>query len=97
MLDYKSYGGNVALKFDIKKAFDTMDWSFLLQALSFFGFSPIFCNWIQVVLHPVKLSLSINGKPIVLFSYKIGVRQGDPLSPCFFALLKMLLEEESHT
>lgn len=42
MLDHKSYGGNVALKFDIKKAFDTMNWYFLLQVLSSFGFDDIF-------------------------------------------------------
>lgn len=30
LLDAKCLGGSVAVKFDIKKAFDTIDWNFLL-------------------------------------------------------------------
>lgn len=30
MLENKAYGGNLALEVDIKKAFDTLDWNFLL-------------------------------------------------------------------
>lgn len=30
LLDRKCERGNVAVKFDIKKAFDTLDWNFLL-------------------------------------------------------------------
>lgn len=44
MLDNKSFGGNLALKFDIKKAFDTLDWEFQLKVLSTFGFHSDFCN-----------------------------------------------------
>jgi len=29
----KQFGGNVALKVDISKAFDTLDWNFLLLVL----------------------------------------------------------------
>jgi hypothetical protein len=33
LLNKKAFGGNVALKIDISKAFDTLDWSFLLKVL----------------------------------------------------------------
>lgn len=33
MLNKKVFGGNVMLKLDIKNAFDTLDWSFLLEVL----------------------------------------------------------------
>lgn len=44
LLDKKVFGGNVALKVDISKAFDTMEWQFLLTVLNSFGFDPKFCN-----------------------------------------------------
>jgi hypothetical protein len=39
LLHNKSFGGNLALKIDIAKAFDTLDWSFLLKVLKTFGFN----------------------------------------------------------
>jgi len=50
-LDKKQFGGNMALKIDISKAFDTLDWNFLLLFLRQFGFSFVFCEWIFVILH----------------------------------------------
>lgn len=50
MLDRKIFGGNLALKIDIKKAFDTMDWDFLLTVLHRFGFHDKFYNWVSVIL-----------------------------------------------
>jgi hypothetical protein len=35
----KSFGGNLALKIDISKAFDTLDWDFLLKVFHAFGFN----------------------------------------------------------
>jgi hypothetical protein len=46
LIHNKAHGGNVALKIDITKAFDTLDWSFLLKVLKTFGFNDTFCNWI---------------------------------------------------
>ena len=43
-LDKKSFGGNLAFKVDIAKAFDTIEWPFLLKVLGAFGFNEKFCN-----------------------------------------------------
>lgn len=47
LLDLKCIGGNVAIKFDIQKAFDTLDWGFILHVLTAFGFGEIFVSWIK--------------------------------------------------
>jgi hypothetical protein len=42
MLPRKHFGGNLAMKVDIWKAFDTIDWNFLLLVLKSFGFHDFF-------------------------------------------------------
>jgi len=90
-IDKKQYGGNWALKVDIAKAFDTLDWNFLIMVLNNFGFSTSFINWILAILHSAQLSILVNGKAVGFFSCSRGVRQGDPLSPLLFCLAEEVL------
>jgi len=43
LLDKKCFGGNLALKIDVSKAFDTLRWDFLLKVLNS-GFNSTFCH-----------------------------------------------------
>ncbi|KAM1078104.1 hypothetical protein ACFX19_025815 [Malus domestica] len=86
LLDRRCRGGNIAIKFDIRKAFDTLDWGFLLRVLDAFGFSAGFVDWICSILTSAHLSVFINGSVEGFFPCSRGVRQGDPLSPILFCL-----------
>jgi hypothetical protein len=65
LLPKKAFGGNLALKIDISKAFDTLSWDFLLKVLKNFGFSEIFCNWIHVILLQIYLFLSMEFNMVI--------------------------------
>ncbi|KAK3222012.1 hypothetical protein Dsin_009037 [Dipteronia sinensis] len=87
----KCYRGNLAMKIDIRKAFDTLDWSFLRRVLQAFGFSPIFMNWIDSILGSSRLLVLINGSPEGYFHCSRGVCQGDHLSPILFGIAEDFL------
>jgi len=50
LIHNKAYGGNLALKIDIIKAFDTFEWPFLIKVLQQFGFNETLCNWINLIV-----------------------------------------------
>ena len=77
VLHKKSFGGNLALKVDIAKAFDTLDWNFLIEVLEAFGFNEMFCKWIKAILSSAKISIAINGKLHGFLSCTRGVRHGE--------------------
>jgi hypothetical protein len=59
VLHKKTFGGNLALKIDIAKAFDTLDWSFLLKVVKCFGLCEKFCSWIHTILLSKQDSMSL--------------------------------------
>jgi hypothetical protein len=96
-MDKRKFTGNVALKVDISKAFDTLDWIFLLSVLKQFGFSAVFIEWILTILQYARLSILVNAKAVGFFSCSRGVRQGDPFSPLLFCLAEEVLSRALST
>ncbi|KAK2653191.1 hypothetical protein Ddye_013047 [Dipteronia dyeriana] len=60
----------LALKVDLMKAFDMVDWGFLLETLTVFHFPSKIITWIKACLTTPKFSISINGELAGFFTGK---------------------------
>ena len=74
------------LKLDISKAFDSVSWSFLLEALSHLGFGPVWRNMISSLLRTASTHVLVNGQPGDVLRHQRG-----PLSPMLFILVMDVL------
>ncbi|GKE04927.1 RNA-directed DNA polymerase, eukaryota, reverse transcriptase zinc-binding domain protein, partial [Tanacetum coccineum] len=81
----------VALKVDIQKAYDTVDWSFLENILKGFGFHETMVKWIITCVTTTSFSISINGVSSGYFRGGRGLRQGDSMSSYLFTLVMEIL------
>ena len=88
------------MKLDIHKAFDTVNWSYLLEVLQALGFGARWCEWISILIRMASSCALLNGQRGPTFNHARGVHQGDPLSLMFFILamdpLQRLLDMATH-
>ena len=68
-------------KLDIKKAYDSIKWQFLLKTLHKMGFGSKWLGWMWSCLSSAKFSVLVG-----FFPSSKGLRQGDHLSPYLFVL-----------
>ena len=73
-------------KVDFEKAYDSINWKFLFRMLELMAFPSKWIDWIKGCLISGKGSILVNGSPTNEFRFKIGLRQGDPISPFLFII-----------
>jgi mannosylglycoprotein endo-beta-mannosidase len=74
------------LKIDLAKAFDRIEWNFIVDALARKGLHDHFIKLIYTCVSSPTFSVVINGQPFAKFRGDRGIRQGCPLSPYLFVL-----------
>ena len=80
-----------AMQIDISKAFDSVQWEFLLNTLKALGLPDKFTHWISLCITTASFSVQVNGELVGYFQSKRGLRQGCSLSPYLFVVCMNVL------
>jgi hypothetical protein len=90
-----------ALKIDMTKAYDRIEWNYLKGVLLKLGFRDSWVKMIMRCVTSVKYAVKVNGELTESFLPTRGIRQGDPISPYLFLLcaegLSCLLQKKEET
>ena len=83
--------GYMALKIDLEKAYDNLEWSFIRDMLIRFNFPLDIIDIIMSCIFTVSTSILFNGEALDPIYPSRGIRQGDLLSSYLFILCMELL------
>ena len=83
--------GGAILFLDFEKAFDSLEWDFMLKTLICFNFGDSFIKWVEILYKNPESMIKINGWLSSKLSLTRGIRQGCPISALLFILAVEIL------
>ena len=78
-----------------EKAFDKIQYPFLIKTLQSIGIEGTFLNFIKSIYERPTANIILNGKKLIAFPLRSGTLQGCPLSPLLFNIVLEVLAQES--
>ena len=79
---------------DFRKAFDSLEWPFIMKTLDCFNFGGDIKSWVNTFYSNIESTVINNGFRTNWFKPSKEVRQGCPLSPYLFILSPEILSNK---
>ena len=79
------------ISIDAGKAFDKIQYPFMIKTLSKVGIEETYLNIIKIICNKPTVNIILNGEKLKAFPLKSRTRQGCPLSPLLFNMLLEVL------
>lgn len=87
----KGKSGFMAIKIDLPKAYDRVEWGTLNVIMRNMGFDEDFCNLIDNCISNATFFILLNGALIGYFKVERGIQQREPMLSALFMILSNLL------